>query len=108
MKILNSTQVLKKQYLSVKCRQIVDQNRTFRQRLHGIGSIWNRTQMGTFRPCVYTGPAGTVPNGAASRTQMGPLTKAIPFGTVPRKVSCKRVERFQTGTARKFDLIDLI
>ena len=67
----------------------------------GIGPILKRTQMGTFRPCVYTGPAGNVPNGTASRTQMGPLTKAIPFGTVPRKVLCKRVGRFQTGTARK-------
>ena len=72
-----------------------------RQRLHEIGSIWNRTKMGTFRPCVYTGPTGTVPNGTTSRTQTGPLTKSIPFGTVPRKVSCKRVERFQMGTARK-------
>ena len=41
-------------------------------------------QMDTFRPSVYTGPAGTVANGTASRTQMGPLTKSIPFGTVPR------------------------
>ena len=57
--------------------------------------------MGTFRPFVYMGPAGTVPNGTASRTQMGPLTKSIPLGIVPRKVSCKRVERFQRGTARK-------
>ena len=57
--------------------------------------------MGTFRPCVYTGPAGTLPYGTASRTEMGPLTKSIPFGTIPRLVSCKRVDRFQTGTARK-------
>ena len=51
--------------------------------------------MSTFRPCVYTGPAGTVPNGAATCSyQTGSLTKSIPLGTVPRKVSCKRVERF--------------
>ena len=41
--------------------------------------------MGTLRPCVYKGPAGIVPKGTASRTQIGPLTKSIPFGTVPRR-----------------------
>ena len=86
---------------SLVCLLYLEDLLRLRQRLHGIGSICNRTQMGTFRPCVHTGPTGTVPNGTASRTQMGSLTKAIPFGTVPRKVSCKRVERFQTGTARK-------
>ena len=60
------------------------------------------SQIGTFMPCVYTGPTGTVPNVTASRTQMAALTKSIPFGTVPRKVSCKRVERFQMGTARNW------
>ena len=60
---------------------------TLRQHLYGIGSILNRAQMGTFRPCVYTGPTGTVANGTASRTQTGPLTKSIPFVTVPGKVS---------------------
>ena len=29
---------------------------SLRQRVNGNGSIWNRTRMGTFRPCVYTGP----------------------------------------------------
>ena len=53
---------------------------------------------------ALTGLAGTDPNGTASRAQMDPLTKSIPFGTVPRKVSCKRAERFQMGTARNFFL----
>ena len=64
-----------------------------RQHSHGIGSIYNFTQMGTFRPCVYTGP----PSGTASCTQMGPFTKSIPFGSVPGKVLCKQVEQFQMG-----------
>ena len=42
-----------------------------RQRLHGTGSIWNRYEIGTDKPCVYTGPGGSgtdricylVPNG---------------------------------------------
>ena len=56
--------------------------------------------MGTFRPCVYTGPTGTIPNGTASGTQMGPLTKVVPFGTFPRK---SRVNRWNggMGMARK-------
>ena len=58
-------------------------------------------QIGTFRPCAYAGPAGTVSNGTSSCTQTGPFKKAIPFGTVPRKVSRKRVKRSQMGTARK-------
>ena len=34
--------------------------------------------------CVYMGPAGTIPNGTASHTQIGPLAKSIPFGPVPK------------------------
>ena len=45
---------------------------TLRQRLHGTGSVWNRYEIGTDKPCVYTGPGeyGTdqiyylVPNGS--------------------------------------------
>ena len=32
---------------------------TFRQRLHGTGSVWNRYKIGTNKPCVYTGPGGS-------------------------------------------------
>ena len=45
---------------------------TLKQRLHGTGSVWNRYEIGTDKPCVYTGPGGfgtdqicyLVPNGA--------------------------------------------
>ena len=30
-----------------------------RQRLHGTGSVWNRYEIGTDKPCVYTGPGGS-------------------------------------------------
>ena len=36
-----------------------------RQRLHGIGSVWNRYEIGTDKPCVYTGPGGSVRIGSA-------------------------------------------
>ena len=43
-----------------------------RQRLHWTGSVWNRYEIGTDKPCVYTGPGGPgtdricylVPNGS--------------------------------------------
>ena len=79
-----------------------------KQRLYGIGSIWNRTQLSTLRLCLYTGPAGTVPIGTASRTQMGPLTESIPFGTVTRKVLCKWVERFQNGNGWEMMLLFIV
>ena len=45
-----------------------------------FGAPWLKpTHMGTSRTCVCTRPAGTVTNGTASRTQMGPLTTFIPF-----------------------------
>ena len=31
---------------------------SFRQCLHGTGSVWNRYEIGTDKPCVYTGPCG--------------------------------------------------
>ena len=30
-----------------------------RQRLHGTGSVWNRYEIGTDKPCIYTGPGGS-------------------------------------------------
>ena len=43
-----------------------------RQRLHDTGSVWNRHEIGTDKPFVYTGPGGSgkdrvcylVPNGS--------------------------------------------
>ena len=32
---------------------------SFRQRLHGNRSVWNRYEIGTDKPCVYTGPGGS-------------------------------------------------
>ena len=29
------------------------------QRLHGTASAWNRYEIGTDKPCVYTGPGGS-------------------------------------------------
>ena len=45
-----------------------------RQRSHGTGSVWNRYEIGTDKPCVYTGAGGSgtdgicylVPNGSTS------------------------------------------
>ena len=45
---------------------------SLRQRLHGTGSAWNRYEIGTDKPCVYTGPVESgkyricylVPNGS--------------------------------------------
>ena len=36
------------------------QGKKLRQRLHGTGSIWNRHQIGRDKPCVHTGPGGSV------------------------------------------------
>ena len=51
---------------------ILKHPKTLRQRLHGTGSDWNRYEIGTDKPCVYTGPGGSgtdricylVPNGS--------------------------------------------
>ena len=32
---------------------------TLRQRLQETGSVWNRYEIGTDKPCVYTGPGGS-------------------------------------------------
>lgn len=67
------------------------------------GSVPFRTvQMGTLRRAFTWDALEPFQMELLAETQMGPLTKSIPFGTVPRKVSCKRVEqRFHAGTARK-------
>ena len=49
--------------------------RNLRSRLHWNGSKRNRTQVGTNRPCVYTGTDGIVPYITIIRTQTGPPRK---------------------------------
>ena len=50
----------------------------FRLRSHETGSIWNRYEIGTDKPCVYTGPGGSildrfscpVPNGLTFESEL--------------------------------------
>ena len=44
--------------LKVPARDL--KHKRFRQRLHGTGSVWNQHEIGTDKPCVYTGPGGPV------------------------------------------------
>ena len=55
-------------------------NHYFRQCLHGTGSVCNRYEIGTDKPCVYT--VDSVRIGSAIWYQMGPLMKVIVCGTV--------------------------
>ena len=72
---------------------------TVRQRLHGSGSVWNRTKLVQMR-LVFTwelvGPVRSDPL-AAIWYQMSPLMKVIPYGTVPFQ--------FQTGPAERIRAI---
>ena len=45
---------LRSQQVSFKVRLL-----KFRHRLHGTGSVWNRYEIGTDKPCVYTEPGGS-------------------------------------------------
>ena len=56
---------------------------TLRQRLHGTESVWNRYEIVTDKPCVYTDKVDPVRIGSAIWYQMGPLMKVILCGTVP-------------------------
>ena len=38
---------------------LTDRQLILRQRLHGPGSVWDRYEIGTDKPCVYTGPGGS-------------------------------------------------
>ena len=58
---------------------------SFRESLHGVGSIWKRTRMFTFKRCLYKGPAGNVANGTPNHNHMVHLMKSMPFRTIPRK-----------------------
>ena len=65
---------IKQLYFSVPLRTttgicvpvVVLRTKNYHWYLLSSGRSWNRTQMGMFRPCIYTGPAGTVPNRTAS------------------------------------------
>ena len=76
--------------------------KTFRQRLHGNGSVWNRYEIGTDKPCVYTGPGGSstdwicylVPNG--STNEGGPMwNRTIP---VSNRSRVNRVDPISNGS----------
>ena len=49
--------------VSQKCKQVWKRIAQLwsqvRQRLHGTGSVWNRYEIGTDKPCVYTRPGGS-------------------------------------------------
>ena len=71
-------------------RNVLDQIRCinlcqtpFRQRLHGTGSVWNRYEIGTDKPCIYTGHGGSGTDRICYLVPMGPLMKVIPYETVP-------------------------
>ena len=76
-------------------------NAEIRQRLHGTGSVWNRYQIGTDKPCVNTGPGGSgkdricylVPNG--STYEGDPMwNRTVPVQNLSR---VNRVDRYQSG-----------
>ena len=52
---------------------------TLRLCLHEIGSVWNRYEIRTDKPCAYTGPGRIV---SPIRYQMGSLVKVTQLGTV--------------------------
>ena len=55
LKVEISLSVLKLMYLS----EHVTDSSELRQRLHGTGSVWNRNEIGTDKPYVYTGSGGS-------------------------------------------------
>ena len=62
-------------------KQLLSQ--TLRLCLHETVSVWNRYEIGTDRPCFYTGPGRSTPDGSPIRyIQDGSLAKVIQFGTV--------------------------
>ena len=78
---------------------------SFRQRLHGTGSVWNRYEIGTDTPCVYTGPGGSgtdricylVPNG--STYEGDPIRKfTVP---VSNRSRVNKVDLYHSGSDPK-------
>ena len=56
---------------------------SLRQRLHGTGSVWNRYEIGTDKPYVYTGSGGSGTDRICYLVPEGPFMKVILHGTVP-------------------------
>ena len=82
-------------------------NRASRQRLHGTGSVWNRYEIGTEKPCVCTGPVGSgtdricflVPNG--STYEVDPIwNRTVPVSNRTRvnRVVCTTVDPVPNGS----------
>ena len=80
----------------------------FRQRLHGTGFLWNWYEIGTDKPCVYTGPGRSsmdricylVPNG--STYEGNPMwNRAIP---VSNRSRVNRVDPISNGSECKHSL----
>ena len=83
----------------------VPSSKCFRQRLHGTGSVWNRYEIGTDKPCVYTGPGESgmdricylVPTG--STYEGDPMwTRTVPVQNWSR---VHRVDPYQSGSDTK-------
>ena len=78
---------------------------SLRQRLHETGSVWNRYEIGTDKPCVYTGTDGSgtdwiccvVPNG--STYEGDPVwNRTIP---VSNRSRVNRVDPYHSGSDPK-------
>ena len=72
-----------------------------RPRLHGIGSKTIRIDMGTDRPCVYTGPGVSVYFWICYPNTFGFAFKSGYFWIRTLSIPCKRVDRIQKCTDRK-------
>ena len=78
---------------------------SFRQRLQGTGSVWNRYEIGTDKSCVYMEPGGSgtdricylVPNG--STYEGDPIwNRTVP---VQNRSPVNRVDPYQSGSDPK-------
>ena len=73
----------------------------FRQGLHGTGCVWNRYEIGTDKPCVYTGPGGSgtkqilhlVPNGSTKDDLI--WNRTVP---VSNRSRVNRVDPYHNGS----------
>ena len=78
-----------------------DPSSTVRPRLHGIGSKTIRIDMGTDRPCVYTGPGVSVYFWICYPNTFGFAFKSGYFWIRTLSIPCKRMDRIQKCTDRK-------
>ena len=70
-------------------------------RLHGIGSKTIRIDMGTDRPCVYTGPGVSVYFWICYPNTFGFTFKSRYFWIRTLSIRCKRMDWIQKCTDRK-------